>query len=135
MVVRKVLSCSVPGSTPQKRPAPDSAVDGQISEPGNSAGAPAVPPPRKKPRGSKAAAKSKKDSSTSPGDSSSSSSDGGESAPLVVDLASPAPLACIPAALERGPAFDANQKSSEGKSQRRENPARVAFPHRLTFAI
>jgi hypothetical protein len=30
MVVRKVLSCSVPGSTPKKRPAPSSAADGQI---------------------------------------------------------------------------------------------------------
>jgi hypothetical protein len=184
MVVRKVLSCSVPGSTPKKRPAPDSAVDGQISVPGNSAGGPAVPPPGKKPRSSKAAkaaAKSKKDSSTSSGDSSSSSSDGGEPAPAALDLTSSAPSACMPAALERGPAFDAlvaakcrrswlptatfetevpaayraqlfrgkmwdnaerkkydrmisNQKSSEGKSQRRENPARVAFPHRLTFA-
>jgi hypothetical protein len=181
MVVRKVLSCSVPGSTPKKRPAPNSAVDGQISVPGNSAGAPAVPPPRKKPRRSKAAAKAKNDSSTSSGDSSSSSSDGGEPPPKVVDLSSPAPPACMPAALERGPAFAAlvaakcrrswlptatfesevpsayraqlfrgkmwdnaerkkydkmisNQKTSEGKSQRREKPARVAFPHRLTFA-
>ncbi len=103
MVVRKVLSCSVPGSTPQKRQAPYSSADGQIIVPGNSAGAPAVPPPRKKPRKSKAPAKSKRDSS---GDGSSSSSDGDEPATQVVDLSSPAPLACMPTNLERGPAFD-----------------------------
>ena len=38
MVVRKVLASSVPGSTPQKRPAPGPSVDGQIKIPGGAAG-------------------------------------------------------------------------------------------------
>jgi len=184
MVVRKVLASSVPGSTPQKRPAPGPSVDGQIKIPGSAAGDSADPPSPKKRRGSKAAkaaAKSKKDSSSSSGDSSSSSSDGGVPAPTAVDLTSSAPSGRMPAALERGPTFAAlvaarcrrswlptaafesevptsyrshlfrgkmwdnadrkrydrmisSQDSSVGKSQRRENPAKVAFPHRLTFA-
>ncbi len=110
MVVRKVLASSVPGSTPQKRPAPGSSVDGQIKIPGSAAGDSADPPSPKKRRGSKAAkaaAKSKKGSSSSSGDSSSSSSDGGVPAPKAVDLTSSAPSGRMPAALERGPTFAA----------------------------
>ncbi len=74
MVVRKVLSCSVPGSTPQKRKAPDSSVDGQIKVPRNRDEARAPSPVGKKKRKSTAGAKPPKDSSSSSGDDSSSSS-------------------------------------------------------------
>jgi hypothetical protein len=84
MVVHKVLSCSLPGTTPQKRPAPDSSADGQIVVPGNQAGAPASLPGEKKPRKSKAIAKPPKDSSSSHGDDSSSSSDCDEPAVVIV---------------------------------------------------
>jgi hypothetical protein len=96
MVVRKVLSCSLPGSTPQKRQAPDSSAKGQINVPGNQAGAPASSPAEKKSRKSKASAKPPKDSSSFHGGDSPSSSDGDEPAAKIVILSSPAPLASMP---------------------------------------
>jgi len=57
MVVRKALPCSVPGSTPQKRKAPDSSVEGQINKPGHSEEALPPSPLGKKKRKPKAGAK------------------------------------------------------------------------------
>ena len=181
MVVRKVLSCSMPGSTPQKRKAPDASAEGQIIKPGSGEVLPPPSPEAKKKRKPKAGAKPAKDSSPSSGDDSSSSSVVGESAPKIVDLDPPASLARMPTELGFGPAFAAlvaakcrrswvgtalfetevpvahrahlfrakmwdnserkkydkmidHQKTATGKAQRRENPNRVACPHRLTFA-
>jgi hypothetical protein len=76
MIVRKVLSCSVPGSTPLKRKAPDASVEGQINKPGLSEEQRPPSPVGKKKRKYKAGAKPPKDSSFSSGDDSSSSSVG-----------------------------------------------------------
>ena len=181
MIVRKVLSCSVPGSTPQKRKAPDASAEGQINKPGPDAAPPPPSPHGKRKRKSKSRAKPQKDSSHSSGDDSSSSSAGGEPAPKIVDLDPPAPPTRMPSELGFGPAFAElvaakcrrswvgtalfetevpvahrahifrgkmwdnserkkydkmidQQSTASGKAQRRENPNRVACPHRLTFA-
>jgi hypothetical protein len=181
MIVRKVLSCSVPGSTPVKRKAPNASAEGQINKPGHGEEPRPPSPAKKKKRKSKAGAKPLKDSSSSSGDDSSSSSVDAEPAPKIVNLTSSVPLACMPTDLGFGPAFAElvaakcrrswvgtalfetevpvahrahlfrgkmwdnterkkydkmidQQKSASGKAQRRENPNRVACPHRLTFA-
>jgi hypothetical protein len=64
MIVRKVLSCSVPGSTPLKRKAPDASAEGQINKPGPSEEPRPPSPAGKKKRKSKAGAKPPKDSSS-----------------------------------------------------------------------
>ena len=67
MVVRKVLSCSMPGSTPQKRKAPDASAEGQINKPGPGAAPPLPSPQGKRQRKSKPCAQPIKDSSHSSG--------------------------------------------------------------------
>jgi hypothetical protein len=91
MVVCKVLSCSVLGSTQQKRKAPDSSVDGQIKVPGNRNEARAPSPVGKKKRKSKAGAKPPKDSSSSSGDDSSSLSASAETGPRLCSWTHPSP--------------------------------------------
>jgi hypothetical protein len=105
MIVRKVLSCSMPGSTPQKRKAPDSSAEGQINVPGNRDEARAPSPVEKKTRKSKAGVKPPKDSSSSPGDDSSSSSASADPATKIVIWDSSAPLARMQDVLGYGPAF------------------------------
>jgi hypothetical protein len=105
MIVRKVLACSVPGSTPLKCKAPDASADGQINKPGPSEEQRPPSPAGKKKRKSKASAKPPKDSSSSSGDDSSSSSVDGEPVPKIVDLDPPAPLARMPSELGFGPTF------------------------------
>ena len=91
MIVRKVLSCSVPGSTPLKRKAPDASAEGQINKPGPSEEPRPPSPAGKKKRKSKAGAKPPKDSSSSSGDDSSSSSASAEPETTIVLLDPSAP--------------------------------------------
>ncbi len=70
MIVRKVLSCSVPGSTQQKHKAPGASAEGQINKPWSSEEPRPPSPGGKKKRKSKAVAKPPKDSASSSSDDS-----------------------------------------------------------------
>jgi hypothetical protein len=112
LVLRRLLGNIAPGATPQKRKAPDGAIDGQIQRPGpavpavdRAAPAPAADPPSKKKKKAAKALKAAAPASSSSDDGSDASSSEGDAAVDTVVIDTPSRLARMPAEVGPGPEF------------------------------